>query len=113
MKRITAVIQPWKLDETVDALRDVGVSGITLREVRGAGRQRGHTEVYRGAALASELLPKVLLELVVSDAVSIPAIHALARAARTGRVGDGKILVEAVDDAVRIRTGERGDAAVA
>ena len=112
MKKIEAIIQPHNLDEVKDALLGIGVDGITVSEVRGHGRQKGHTEVYRGQEYKVDLLPKVKLELVVSDARADEIVRTLATAARSGRVGDGKVFVTAVLDAVRIRNEDRGDAAL-
>src|SRR6476469_8018704 len=112
MKKIEAVIQPFKLDEVKDALIKIGVEGITVSEVRGHGRQKGHTEVYRGAEYKVDLLPKVKLEMVVRDAMSAPVVEALTIAARTGKIGDGKIFIATVDEAVRIRNGDRGESAL-
>jgi nitrogen regulatory protein P-II 1 len=111
MKKIEAIIKPFKLDEVKDALQAVGVSGITVTEAKGFGRQKGHTELYRGAEYVVDFLPKVKLEVVVEDAMVQPAIEAIAAAAHTGRIGDGKIFVMPVESALRIRTGEKdGDA---
>jgi len=112
MKRITAIIKPFKLDEVREALSEVGVSGLTVTEVKGFGRQKGHTELYRGAEYVVDFLPKVQVEVIVSDDVVERAIDGIVRAARTGRIGDGKIFVSNVEDVVRIRTGEVGDAAI-
>ena len=112
MQKIEAVIQPSKLDAVKDALVEVGVSGITIMEARGHGRQKGHTEFYRGREYAVDLLPKVKLELVVTDDMLERAIQAIITAARTGRIGDGKIFVSRVDEAIRIRNDERGDIAL-
>ncbi len=112
MKKIEAVIQPYKLDEVKDALIKIGVEGITVSEVRGHGRQKGHTEVYRGSEYKIDLLPKVKLEMVVKDAVANPAVEALTAAARSGKIGDGKIFVTTVDDAIRIRNGDHGEMAL-
>jgi nitrogen regulatory protein P-II 1 len=112
MKKIEAIIQPHKLDEVKDALLGIGVDGMTVSEVRGHGRQKGHTEVYRGQEYKVDLLPKVKVELVVTDARSDEIVRTLATAARSGRVGDGKVFVTAVLDAVRIRNEDRGDAAL-
>ena len=112
MKLITAVIKPFKLDEVREALSEVGVSGLTVTEVNGFGRQKGHTELYRGAEYVVDFLPKVKIEVVVSDGVEEKAIDAIIRAARTGKIGDGKIFVTQVSQAVRIRTGEINDDAV-
>jgi nitrogen regulatory protein P-II 2 len=112
MKRITAIIKPFKLDEVREALSEVGVSGLTVTEVKGFGRQKGHTELYRGAEYVVDFLPKVQVEVIVSDDVVERAIDGIERAARTGRIGDGKIFVSNVEEVVRIRTGEVGDAAI-
>jgi len=112
MKRITAIIKPFKLDEVREALAEVGVSGLTVTEVKGFGRQKGHTELYRGAEYVVDFLPKVKVEVVVPDASLDGAIDAVVRAARTGRIGDGKIFVTAVEQVIRIRTGETGDEAI-
>ena len=107
MKKIEAIIKPFKLDEVKDALQAVGVSGITVTEAKGFGRQKGHTELYRGAEYVVDFLPKVKLEIVVDDAVVTAAVEAIASAAHTGRIGDGKIFVMPVESALRIRTGEK------
>ncbi|MBF0145513.1 MAG: P-II family nitrogen regulator [Magnetococcales bacterium] len=107
MKKIEAVIKPFKLDDVKEALAEVGVQGITVSEVRGFGRQKGHTELYRGAEYVVDFLPKLKVEVVVADDMVERAIHAIENAARTGRIGDGKIFVTAVESVVRIRTGER------
>jgi nitrogen regulatory protein P-II 1 len=112
MKRITAIIKPFKLDEVREALSEVGVSGLTVTEVKGFGRQKGHTELYRGAEYVVDFLPKVQVEVIVSDDVVERAIDGIVRAARTGRIGDGKIFVSNVEEVVRFRTGEVGDAAI-
>ncbi len=112
MRLIKAIIKPFKLDEVRNALNEVGVQGLTVSEVKGYGRQKGHTELYRGAEYVVDLLPKVMFEVVVGDDLVATAVDAIAQAAATGRIGDGKIFVLPVDDAIRIRTGERGDAAV-
>ncbi|MEU9922058.1 P-II family nitrogen regulator [Streptomyces griseoluteus] len=108
MKLITAVVKPYRLDEVKSALRDLGIDGLTVTEASGYGRQRGHTEVYRGAEYVVDLVPKVRLELVVEDAVAEEAIDAIVEAARTGRIGDGKVWSVPVETVVRVRTGERG-----
>ena len=108
MKQITAVIKPFKLDEVRESLAAVGVSGLTVTEVKGFGRQKGHTELYRGAEYVVDFLPKVKVELVVADDSVENAIEAIVKAARTGKIGDGKIFVTAVEQVVRIRTGETG-----
>ncbi|MFN7173320.1 MAG: P-II family nitrogen regulator [Thermaurantiacus tibetensis] len=107
MKKVEAIIKPFKLDEVKEALHDVGVSGITVTEAKGFGRQKGHTELYRGAEYIVDFLPKVRLEVVVDDTQVDRVVEAIAAAARTGRIGDGKIFVSPVEAAVRIRTGER------
>jgi len=112
MKQITAVIKPFKLDEVREALADVGVNGLTVTEVKGFGRQKGHTELYRGAEYVVDFLPKVKVEAVVADGLVERAIEAIMKAARTGKIGDGKIFVRAVEQVIRIRTGEEGEAAV-
>ena len=112
MKKIEAIIKPFKLDDVKDALHDVGVSGITVVEVKGFGRQKGHTELYRGAEYVVDFLPKVKLEVVVTDALAERTVEAIAAAAQTGRIGDGKIFVIPIESALRIRTGERDDAAI-
>jgi nitrogen regulatory protein P-II 1 len=112
MKKIEAVIQPFKLDEVKDALIKIGVEGITVTEVRGHGRQKGHTEVYRGSEYKVDLLPKVKLEMVVRDALLSPVVETLSTTARTGKIGDGKIFVTTIDDAIRIRNGDHGESAL-
>ena len=112
MKKIEAVIKPFKLDEVKEALHDIGVTGMTVTEAKGFGRQKGHTELYRGAEYVVDFLPKVKLEVIVDDGLAAQVVEAIADAARTGRIGDGKIFVTAVEEAVRIRTGERGSDAV-
>jgi nitrogen regulatory protein P-II 1 len=112
MKKIEAIIKPFKLDEVREALSEIGVSGLTVTEVKGFGRQKGHTELYRGAEYVVDFLPKVKVELTLADGMVEPAIEAIVRAARTGKIGDGKIFVTAVEQVVRIRTGESGEAAV-
>ncbi len=112
MKKIEAIIKPFKLDEVKDALHDVGVSGITVLEAKGFGRQKGHTELYRGAEYVVDFLPKVKLEVVVDDAIAARVVEAIAAAAQTGRIGDGKIFVLPVESALRIRTGETDSDAI-
>jgi nitrogen regulatory protein P-II 1 len=112
MKQITAIIKPFKLDEVREALGEVGVTGLTVTEVKGFGRQRGHTELYRGAEYVVDFLPKVKVEVVVAEATLERAIDAIVKAARTGRIGDGKIFVTAVEQVIRIRTGETDAAAI-
>lgn len=112
MKQVTAIIKPFKLDEVREALAEVGVNGLTVTEVKGFGRQKGHTELYRGAEYVVDFLPKIRVEMVVGDEAVDRVIEAIVRAARTGKIGDGKIFVTAVEQAIRIRTGESGDAAL-
>ncbi len=112
MKKIEAVIKPFKLDEVKEALHDVGVTGMTVTEAKGFGRQKGHTELYRGAEYVVDFLPKVKLEIVLNDDMADAAIEAIRKAAQTGRIGDGKIFVSTVEEAVRIRTGETGSDAI-
>jgi nitrogen regulatory protein P-II 1 len=112
MKQITAIIKPFKLDEVRESLAEVGVSGLTVTEVKGFGRQKGHTELYRGAEYVVDFLPKIKVEVIVHDATVDQAIEAITKAARTGRIGDGKIFVANVEQVVRIRTGETDEAAV-
>ena len=112
MKLIKAIIKPFKLDEVRHALHDVGVQGMTVSEVKGYGRQKGHTELYRGAEYVVDLLPKVKLELVVNDDLVTSVVEVILQKANTGKIGDGKIFVVPVDEAIRIRTGERGDIAL-
>ena len=112
MKLVTAIIKPFKLDEVREALSAIGVQGITVTEVKGFGRQKGHTELYRGAEYVVDFLPKVKLELIIEDEMVEKAVEAIRSSAHTGRIGDGKIFVSSIEDAIRIRTGERGDAAV-
>ncbi len=112
MKQITAIIKPFKLDEVREALAEVGVTGLTVTDVKGFGRQKGHTELYRGAEYVVDFLPKIKIEAVVSDSIMERAIDAITRAARTGKIGDGKIFVRTVEHVVRIRTGETDESAV-
>ena len=112
MKKIEAIIKPFKLDEVREALSEIGVTGLTVTEVKGFGRQKGHTELYRGAEYVVDFLPKVKIEIVVSDAVVEGVIDAIVKAARTGKIGDGKIFVTAVEQVVRIRTGELDESAI-
>ena len=112
MKKIEAIIKPFKLDEVKEALHEIGVSGITVTEAKGFGRQKGHTELYRGAEYVVDFLPKVKLEVVVSDAIADRVVEAVAAAAQTGRIGDGKIFVVPIESALRIRTGEKDDDAI-
>jgi nitrogen regulatory protein P-II 1 len=112
MKKIEAIIKPFKLDEVNDALHEVGLQGITVVEAKGFGRQKGHTELYRGAEYVVDFLPKVKIEVVCDDRVVERAVEAIITSARTGRIGDGKIFVSPVEDVIRIRTGERGEDAI-
>ncbi len=112
MKKIEAIIKPFKLDEVKEALHEIGLRGITVVEAKGFGRQKGHTELYRGAEYVVDFLPKVKLEIVLEDNQVERAIEAIQTAAKTGRIGDGKIFVSTIDEAIRIRTGERGPEAV-
>ena len=112
MKKIEAIIKPFKLDEIKEALQDIGLQGITVVEAKGFGRQKGHTELYRGAEYVVDFLPKVKIELVVADSQLNAAVEAIQTAAHTGRIGDGKIFVYNIDEAIRIRTGERGSEAI-
>jgi len=112
MKKIEAVIKPFKLDEVREALSDVGITGLTVSEVKGFGRQKGHTELYRGAEYVVDFLPKIKVEIVVTDSTVDQAIEAIVKAAHTGKIGDGKIFVTAVEQVVRIRTGETNEDAI-
>ncbi|MBI3073385.1 MAG: P-II family nitrogen regulator [Deltaproteobacteria bacterium] len=112
MKKVEAIIKPFKLEEIKEALNQVGVQGMTVSEVKGFGRQKGHTELYRGAEYVVDFLPKIKIEIVVPDAIVAKVVDAIEGAAKTGRIGDGKIFVTSLDEAVRIRTGERGDSAL-
>ena len=112
MKKVEAVIKPFKLDEVKDALQEVGVQGMTVTEARGYGRQKGHTELYRGAEYVIDFLPKVKIEVIVPDDQAERVVEAIVGSARSGRIGDGKIFVSDVEDVIRIRTGERGPQAV-
>jgi nitrogen regulatory protein P-II 1 len=112
MKKIEAIIKPFKLDDVKDALHEVGIKGITVTEAKGFGRQKGHTELYRGAEYVVDFLPKVKLEVVLEDTLVERAVEAIQQAARTGRIGDGKIFVSTIDEVIRIRTGERGADAI-
>jgi nitrogen regulatory protein P-II 1 len=112
MKLIIAVIKPFKLEEVKEALSEIGVEGMTVTEVKGFGRQKGHTEIYRGSEYTVDFLPKVKLEIVVADDVVTKTVDAIVKAAKTGKIGDGKVFVVALEDAIRIRTDERGDAAI-
>ena len=112
MKKIEAIIKPFKLDEVREALSEIGVTGLTVTEVKGFGRQKGHTELYRGAEYVVDFLPKMKMELVVADSMVETTIDTIVKAARTGKIGDGKIFVSDVQQVIRIRTGETGEAAV-
>ena len=112
MKKIEAIIEPFKLDEVREALSEIGVTGLTVTEVKGFGRQKGHTELYRGAEYVVDFLPKVKLEIVVADSGLDEAIEAIIKAARTGKIGDGKIFVSSIEQVVRIRTGELDESAI-
>jgi nitrogen regulatory protein P-II 1 len=112
MKKVEAVIQPYKLDEVKDALKGIGIEGVTVLDVRGHGRQKGHTEVYRGGEYKVDFLPKVKLEMIVPDARMAQLVETLTAAARSGKIGDGKIFVSTIDDVIRIRNGDRGETAL-
>ena len=112
MKKIEAIIKPFKLDEVKDALNEIGIQGITVSEVKGFGRQKGHTELYRGAEYVVDFLPKVKMEIIVADTLVARVLETIEKSAKTGRIGDGKIFVTEVLEVVRIRTGERGEAAI-
>ncbi len=112
MKKIEAIIKPFKLDEVKEALQEVGVQGITVTEAKGFGRQKGHTELYRGAEYVVDFLPKVKIEVVLPDDQGERAVEAIQRAARTGRIGDGKIFISSIEEVIRIRTGETGNDAI-
>ena len=112
MKKIEAIIKPFKLDEVKEALQEIGLQGITVIEARGFGRQKGHTELYRGAEYVVDFLPKVKIEVIVEDGMVERTVEAIIAAAHTGRIGDGKIFVSPIDDIIRIRTGERGNDAI-
>jgi nitrogen regulatory protein P-II 1 len=112
MRKIEAIIKPFKLDEVKEALHEIGIQGMTVTEVKGFGRQKGHTELYRGAEYVVDFLPKIKIEIVVDDEMADKVVQAIVEAANTGRIGDGKIFVLPLDEAIRIRTGERGSNAV-
>ncbi len=112
MKKIEAIIKPFKLDEVKEALHEIGLQGITVVEAKGFGRQKGHTELYRGAEYVVDFLPKVKLEIVLDDALVERAVEAIQQAAHTGRIGDGKIFISPIEEAIRVRTGERGTDAI-
>jgi nitrogen regulatory protein P-II 2 len=112
MKMITAIVKPFKLDDVREALSEIGVQGITVSEVKGFGRQKGHTELYRGAEYVVDFLPKVQIDVAVADGIVDQVIEAITKSARTGKIGDGKIFVTSIDQVIRIRTGETGDEAI-
>ena len=112
MKKIEAIIKPFKLEEVKEALAGVGVQGLTVSEVKGFGRQKGHTEIYRGSEYTVDFLPKIKIEIVLADALEKPAVEAIVRAAKTGKIGDGKVFVSSIESAVRIRTEESGEEAL-
>ncbi|MEE4255302.1 MAG: P-II family nitrogen regulator [Desulfuromusa sp.] len=112
MRKVEAIIKPFKLDEVKEALNEIGIQGITVSEVKGFGRQKGHTELYRGAEYVVDFIPKIKMEIIVSDDMVTSVVDAIAEAAKTGRIGDGKIFVTPIDEIVRIRTGERGEDAI-
>lgn len=112
MKKVEAIIKPFKLDEVKDALNEIGIQGITVSEIKGFGRQKGHTELYRGAEYVVDFIPKIKMEIIVSDEVVSKVVETIEQAAKTGRIGDGKIFVTPVEEVVRIRTGERGEDAL-
>ncbi len=112
MKKVEAIIKPFKLDEVKEALNEIGIQGITVAEVKGFGRQKGHTELYRGAEYVVDFIPKIKMEIIVSDDVVTKVVETIEQAAKTGRIGDGKIFVTPVEEVVRIRTGERGEDAL-
>jgi nitrogen regulatory protein P-II 1 len=112
MKKIEAIIKPFKLDEIKDALGEIGITGMTVIEVKGFGRQKGHTEIYRGSEYTVDFLPKIKIELVVSDERLDDAVAAIVKTAKTGKIGDGKVFVSTIDDAIRIRTEEKGEKAI-
>ena len=112
MKKIEAIIKPLKFEQVKDALADLGIDGMTIVEVKGFGRQKGHTEIYRGSEYTVDFLPKIKIEVVLSDDVAEQAVEAIVKAAKTGKIGDGKVFIAAIEDAVRIRTSETGDGAL-
>jgi nitrogen regulatory protein P-II 1 len=112
MRKIEAIIKPFKLEEVKDALAEIGVEGMTVSEVKGFGRQKGHTEIYRGSEYTVDFLPKIKIEIVLADSLTDQAVDAIVKAAKTGKIGDGKVFVSVVEDAVRIRTDEHGEKAV-
>ena len=112
MKKIEAIIKPFKLEEVKDALSEIGIEGMTVSEVKGFGRQKGHTEIYRGSEYTVDFLPKIKIETVVADTLKDAAVQAIVKAAKTGKIGDGKVFVSTIEEAIRIRTDERGDGAI-
>jgi len=112
MRKVEAIVKPFKLDEVKEALNEIGIQGITVSEVKGFGRQKGHTELYRGAEYVVDFIPKIKMEIIVSDDMVEQVVNTIAEAAKTGRIGDGKIFVTPIDDVMRIRTGERGEDAL-
>lgn len=112
MKKIEAIIKPFKLDEVKDSLNEIGIQGMTVTEVKGFGRQKGHTELYRGAEYVVDFIPKIKIEIVTSDVLASKVVAAIEKSAKTGKIGDGKIFIYSVEDVIRIRTGERGESAV-
>jgi len=112
VKKVEAIIKPFKLDEVKEALNEIGIQGITISEVKGFGRQKGHTELYRGAEYVVDFIPKIKLEIIVGDAILVKVVEAIEKAAKTGRIGDGKIFVTPIEEVVRIRTGETGEDAL-
>jgi nitrogen regulatory protein PII len=112
MKKIEAIIKPFKLEEVKDALAEVGIEGMTVTEVKGFGRQKGHTEIYRGSEYTVDFLPKIKIEIVVADGTATSVLNAIVKAAKTGKIGDGKVFVSSIEEAIRIRTEEKGDSAV-
>ncbi|MDT8420306.1 MAG: P-II family nitrogen regulator [Desulfuromonadales bacterium] len=112
MRKVEAIVKPFKLDEVKEALNEIGIQGITVSEVKGFGRQKGHTELYRGAEYVVDFIPKIKMEIIVSDDMVEQVVNTIAEAAKTGRIGDGKIFVTPIDDVLRIRTGERGEDAL-
>jgi nitrogen regulatory protein P-II 1 len=112
LKKVEAIIKPFKLDEVKEALNEVGIQGITVSEVKGFGRQKGHTELYRGAEYVVDFIPKIKMEIIVNDEIVGKVVETIEQAAKTGRIGDGKIFVTSVEDVIRIRTGERGEDAI-
>ena len=112
MKKVEAIIKPFKLEEVKDALGEIGIEGMTVTEVKGFGRQKGHTEIYRGSEYTVDFLPKIKIELVIADAQADSAVAVIIKAAKTGKIGDGKVFVSKIEDAIRIRTEEKGDQAI-